>query len=295
MKTPAGVPYRLASPCVPITVHLAGFPGVSDDDMRAAVIGAERAWTAQTNACTNLAIAIAFVDGVGPPVGDDGTNVIGARADGWCQTTLDAPPPVEAASPMCNAPSATAATSVFAAADGRITGGDIDLNTLTFAWAALDAQGNPTDRQDLQSVLTHEIGHLIGLDHACWSGIGEHAIDDQGDPVPDCYAAPSAVKADTMFPTIDPGDVSRRALSPEAARAVCALYPAAAGAVPQTTPAAGCPDPGASGCSIAGPPGPRDDVPAVLMAAAALVVGAVARSRRSPSRCVSRSAASQRG
>ena len=198
LQTKAGVPYWLASPCIPITVHLAGFPGVSDDDMRAAVTGAARAWTAETNPCTNLAIAIVFADGVGPPAGDDGTNIIGARADGWCRETIE---PSPAGAGTCNAPSATAATSVFATADGRITGADIDLNTLTFAWSALDSQANPADRQYLQSVLTHEIGHLIGLDHACWSGIGDHATDDHGDPVPDCYAAPAAIKADTMFPT----------------------------------------------------------------------------------------------
>ena len=168
---------------------------------------------------------------------------------------------------------------MFATADGRITGADIDLNTLTFAWSALDSQANPADRQDLQSVLTHEIGHLIGLDHACWSGIGDHATDDHGDPVPDCYAAPAAIKADTMFPTIDPGDVSKRTLSPEAARAVCELYPAPAGAAPQTAPPASCSNARASGCSVAASPAPCAGISTIL-AAATLLALAIPRSRR---------------
>ena len=155
------------------------------------------------------------------------------------------------AGPTCNAPSATAATTVFAGADGRIVDGDTQLNTLTFGWAVLDAQGNPSDKQDLQSVLTHEIGHLIGLAHPCWSGIGEHAVDDAGNEVPDCYQAPPAIADDTMYPTINPGDISRRVLSPEAVRAVCTLYPAGR---PATCAAPADPD------AASPPPPPRPPI-----------------------------------
>src|SRR4029079_13396771 len=121
--------------------------------------------------------------------------------DGWCPDGTDAATAVTVdGGPICNAPSATAATTVFATADGNIVDGDIDLNTLTFSWAVLDAQGSPSDKQDLQSVLTHEIGHLIGLDHPCWSGIGDRAVDDAGNPVPSCYDAPAAITDDTMYP-----------------------------------------------------------------------------------------------
>jgi hypothetical protein len=227
-----------------LQVHLDGFPGIDQAAVRAAVTGATRAWSAESNACTGLAFALTFVDGAGPQVGNDGINVIGARSEGWCPDGTDAATAVTAdAGPTCNAPSATAATTVFAATDGHIVDGDIELNTLTFGWAVLDAQGNPADKQDLQSALTHEIGHLIGLAHPCWSGIGEHAVDDAGNTVPSCYDAPAAIADDTMFPTINPGDISRRVLSPEAVRAVCAIYPAGQPAT--------CATPTDSGCSVA--------------------------------------------
>ncbi len=257
-KTPAGVPEHLPTSCLALEVHLDDFPGVDPDAVRAAVTGAARAWSADSNPCTSLTIALTFAGGPGPQSGNDGVNVIGARTEAWCPDGTDAGTAVNAdAGPTCNAPSASAATTVFAASDGRIVDGDTQLNTLTIAWAALAAQGSPPDKQDLQSVLTHEIGHLIGLDHPCWSGIGEHAIDDAGNEVPSCYQAPAAITGDTMYPTIDPGDLSKRTLSPEALRAVCALYPA-------NQPATCTSSPTPSGCSVAAPVPAHADVLGLL-------------------------------
>jgi hypothetical protein len=244
-NTAAGVAEFVPGSCMTLEVHLDNFPGIDPDAVRAAATAAARAWSADTNPCTNLTFAVTFAGGPGPPPRDDGVNVVGARPEGWCPDGTDAATAVTVdAGPTCNAPSATAATTVFARSDGHILDGDIELNTLTFAWAVLDAQGNPSDKQDLQSVLTHEIGHLIGLAHPCWSGFGDRGIDDSGSPVPNCYDAPAAITDDTMYPTINPGDISRRVLSPDALRAVCEIYPASNG--PAT-----CASPTGSGCAVA--------------------------------------------
>jgi MYXO-CTERM domain-containing protein len=271
-KTAGGVPEALPSSCLSLQVNLDDFPGIAPEDVRAAVSAATRAWSATANPCTSLTFALTFAAGPGPPVGDDGVNVIGMRADGWCPDGTDAGTAVTVdAGPTCNAPSATAATTVFATADGRIVDGDTQLNSLTYAWAALDADGQPTDKQDLQSALTHEIGHLIGLAHPCWSGIGEHAIDDAGNEVPDCYQAPAAIADDTMYPTINPGDISRRVLSPEAVRAVCEIYPAGAPAT--------CATATGSGCAVAPPSAtpPRSGWLALLAAAGIALISAARR------------------
>ena len=61
--------------------------------------------------------------------------------------------------------------------------------------------------QDLQNALTHEMGHLIGLDHTCWSGPTSgmpDPLDNIGNPVPECNAASADVQATTMFPSASP-------------------------------------------------------------------------------------------
>src|SRR6185436_8416972 len=88
-KTPAGVPERLPSSCLALEVHLDDFPGVDPDAVRAAVTGAARAWSADSNPCTSLTIALTFAGGPGPQSGNDGVNVIGARTEAWCPDGTD--------------------------------------------------------------------------------------------------------------------------------------------------------------------------------------------------------------
>jgi hypothetical protein len=143
----------------------------------------------------------------------------------------------------CVSPSAVASTSVFVRnGDGTIVDADIQLNALTVKWSVADLPPPQTDQQDLQAALTHELGHLLGLQHPCWSGVGPRPADDRGQPVPDCYDAPAEIQRSVMFPSTTPGDVSKRNLDAEDRRAVCELYPLAAAppACPAPPPAGGC-------------------------------------------------------
>lgn len=84
---------------------------------------------------------------------------------------------------------------------------------------------------DLQAVLTHEVGHFIGIAHS-----------------PD----PSAV----MFASYAPGSISQRVLTPDDVGAVCEIYPPKSGVVCNSTPRGGysatCPDaPKSTGCMVA--------------------------------------------
>ncbi|MFL5300452.1 MAG: hypothetical protein ACJ79R_08935, partial [Anaeromyxobacteraceae bacterium] len=69
---------------------------------------------------------------------------------------------------------------------------------------------------DVQNTVTHEAGHMLGLDHVCVAG----------------GAAPSNVcpagAEPTMAPTAGKGDIDKRTLEPDDVAGVCSIYPAAA-------------------------------------------------------------------
>jgi hypothetical protein len=84
----------------------------------------------------------------------------------------------------------------FVPSTGEILDADIELN-------AFDTQfttSNDFVLVDLQSVLTHEVGHFLGLAH-------------------------SAVKGSTMNADYDAGDLDFRSLSEDDRDAICAAYP----------------------------------------------------------------------
>jgi hypothetical protein len=193
------------------------------------VMAAAQTWSSSTVACSGLRLPVDFEAGEGPPAGNDGLNVIGARSDGWCQPGV----PMPAAG--CNNPAAVAVTSSFSViSTGEVLGGDIELNTLNFTWGRFDAAAAP-DHQDLQAAIAHELGHVLGFDHPCWSGTGARAVDDRGAPVPDCYDAPEEIQASILYPSRAPGDPPQRMLSAEDQRGLCAVYPAAS--APDACPA----------------------------------------------------------
>lgn len=135
---------------------------------------------------------------------------------------------------------------------GEIVDGDIEINAADYDFAT---DGDPT-RYDLRGTLTHELGHLLGLNHS----------DD---------------RTATMWEDSRPGELDKRVLHDDDVRGICASYPV--GAVPTTcgAPRAGytfaapyCPDlPGHAGC--AGSAGGRG--PAALALLVLLTLMALAR------------------
>lgn len=106
-------------------------------------------------------------------------------------------------------PFALAITSVWAKpSTGEITEVDIEFKGLGPRWGDLEADpeaGTDGSSHDLQNVLTHELGHVLGLDHTCDAGGQTNWTDHRGDPVGACPAPPET-EGPTMVGSIQPGD-----------------------------------------------------------------------------------------
>lgn len=89
-------------------------------------------------------------------------------------------------------------TTTYRPSDGVIEDADIEFNGQYFTWRVLTA----VDPKfvDIQNTLTHEVGHLFGLDH-------------------------NNDNASTMFPTSPDGEISKRNPSADDVRGVCSIYP----------------------------------------------------------------------
>lgn len=117
-----------------------------------------------------------------------------------------------------HAPAALAIASVTYSPCGEIVDTDIELNADEWAFRILGNGPVLASRHDLQNTLTHEIGHLLGLDHC---------HDDAVVGVPDCEEA-------TMRVQTEAGETRMRELSADDLAAIAHVYPVG-GAPPETT------------------------------------------------------------
>lgn len=155
-------------------------------------------------------------------------------------------------------PDALAVTvATFESETGKLVDADVLVNA-NFAFSWLSGDGEPNDRYDLLSVMTHEMGHVLGL----------------GDS-PD---APGA----TMWPTVSPGETYQRDLDADDQDGVQEAYRVVAAS--EALNGAGC-----GGASVLWPPPAphsrtHDDVLAVLALWLALWLWSRARRKQGPDR-----------
>jgi hypothetical protein len=98
-------------------------------------------------------------------------------------------------------------TVTFDTSTGTLVDADIEMNDTAFEFTACD----PEDPRcfvifDVANTLTHEVGHVVGLDH----------------PPPE---SPGATEA-TMFASAPSGDTAKRTLASDDEDGLCAIYPA---------------------------------------------------------------------
>jgi uncharacterized protein (TIGR03382 family) len=179
-----------------------------------------------------------------------------------------------------------AITSVFQLkTTGEIVDTDMEVNAYNFTWG--DFVGHPEqfvyNTNDFQGAVTHELGHVIGLDHTCFNPSTRpdgtpvpRPVDNNGDPVPDCSPDnPPSIKEATMYVSVDTpsSEVEMRSLSPDDIQGACDIYP--------VKPDFVCIPPSAStsggaGCSCSAQPGGGSIACVVVL----LVMATVVRRRR---------------
>jgi MYXO-CTERM domain-containing protein len=256
-------------PTITITVQVGGLVIAPIDDLLTAATGAAATWS---DAALDSSVAFTVVRSDAAPTGAvfDHVNTISFRAESW-------DPPMYAAGEL-------ALTTVWTQ-DGRIVDTDTEINAVDpdLTWALLPddpAVAAMSSDVDLQNALTHELGHVLGLDHPCYLFMPPDPpeVTNLGQPVPSCSdpSLPASVLDATMYPSAKRGSISERTLSPDEVLALHDLYPA--GRAPAVdvggTSASG-------GCAVAGEPG----APSGGVVAFALLLGiGLTRRRARPDR-----------
>lgn len=247
--TDTGVPLWWRNPCITMEIYLGAPPPTmtADQYFKASQLAAQ-AWSHDAVACTGLTVSVQRESAATADIGHDGKNVVVFRQDAWCKDS-------DATDGPCYPSNALAVTTDFKSnVTGEIVDADIEINATSISWA--DLVTNPdlanSSTADFQNTLTHELGHVIGLTHNCYSPNDETPVlkDNNGNDELTCSNpdVPQSVSDATMYPVVPMSDTERRTLSPDDEQAVCDIYPYAD---------ATCPSGSASGCSIGDSSGDR--------------------------------------
>ncbi|QDU68673.1 IPT/TIG domain-containing protein [Engelhardtia mirabilis] len=181
-----GSPLYWANPAsVGVTINSAGSDDILDGSHETAVRNAIDAWNVVPGSGANL------IENTNP-----GSK---ARTD-WAADDIHLVWFDEAGSSgyFPGSSGVVAITPLWFVSDGRITDADILFNGKTFQFTTSGEPG----RFDVQDVVTHELGHFLGLDHSGHAGAA-------------------------MFPYVDPTVILHRSLSLDDAYGVRSAYPAA--------------------------------------------------------------------
>jgi hypothetical protein len=208
---------------IKMTVLTGGETIVPADDLVAAVTRAAATWSDPALE-SRVAITVERSDGPHVDTAYDMLSTISFKTDSWGGDNIHA--------------SEQLALTTLWNKGGRIVDADTEINGVNAAypWGTLPddptAAAKFTSTVDLPAALTHELGHVVGLDHPCLLGAavaGEKT--NTGAAVPSCFdpALPASVRDATMYPSANPGEIGERTLSDDEKKALLDLYPLGGG------------------------------------------------------------------
>jgi hypothetical protein len=226
--TKGGKPLYWKSGCVQIIVDSAGTTELPGTEEATVVSETVAHWNDSIASCSYMNLVEL------PPkeveVGRDFVNVIKFRDTSWCRPASGDDPE------RCYSSSAAGLTTVVyvddvtSTRDGEIVDADIELNGVDFAISHNgQTSGGVGCKSDLGNTLTHELGHLLGLEHSCLAGGDPPRTDDKGQAVPSCSMPllPPEIREATMFNFQDCGETKKASLTPDDINSMCVVYPIA--------------------------------------------------------------------
>lgn len=206
--------------------------GLARDVVLSALQRAANAWNQAGDKCSTARIVV--VDGSASRTagGHDGANSITFHRARWCSGGIQR-------LGACYDERVSAMTTLHFGAshedatEALVTEADVELNAAHFAWQVdSQRQTSPLATVDLQTVVTHEFGHVLGLAHVCDNGPGTpwHR-DHEGRPIPSCQRASGAVVDSVMVPAGDQRHDGRilpvkQRLGDDDVAGICAIYSA---------------------------------------------------------------------
>lgn len=273
--------------CVHLTADSDGVRDMPLADVENTIRTSINSWMTLTKASSFLELTYLPANGRRETVATDKLQVIKFRSTTWGRPATDKNPAVT------YDPAAAAITTVTyinkptdATADGRIVDADIELNAVNNYFYNVDQAANPVTGSrkatDLWNTLTHEIGHLMGLEHTCkrtGDSMPACTRDGAGSTVISCGVveagrqtnqAYQAIYDTTMYPTADPKEVKKRQPKADDVSGIVNTYPSAMNPNTCTVPDAYSAGQ-ATGCSMNSPGIPTTGAqPGALAAVGAL-------------------------
>lgn len=215
---------------VPVTVDSAGTTALPADQEFTIIDASIDTWNTATAMCTKFR-----ANDVGRQaleVGNDKVNLIKIRDTMWGRPASGNDPARTYSAAAAGITTAVYVDDSGSSRDGAIVDADVEINGVNFDVSANNATNGPPGlcRAELQNTLTHEIGHLHGLEHPCLAGNDPPRMDNLGNPVPQCSAAsdPKILDA-TMYNFQECGETKKETLSDDDIKAICDTYPPSSG------------------------------------------------------------------